>query len=105
MQSRLSEIENAGAEVIAVSVDTNEESARLAEGLGLDFPILSDVEQRAIHDWGLVHDAGKPGGGAIARPAIFIVEPDGRISWRSVTENWRVRVRPEQVLEALTGNS
>lgn len=101
MQSRLSDIRKAGAEVIAVSVDTPEESARLAAGLGLGFPILSDVERRAIHDWGLVHEGGRPGGGAIARPAIYIVEPDGRISWRSLTENYRVRVRPEQVLAAL----
>jgi len=101
LQSRLSDFENAGAEIIAVSVDTIEESARLAAGLGLDFPLLSDVERQAIFDWGLVHEGGKPGGGAIARPAIFIVEPDGRISWRSLTENWRVRERPEQVLDAL----
>lgn len=101
MQSRLSDIRKAGAEVIAVSVDTTEESTRLAAGLGLGFPILSDVERRAIHDWGLVHEGGRPGGGAIARPAIYIVESDGRISWRSLTENYRVRVRPEQVLAAL----
>jgi len=87
--------------VIAVSVDTIDESARLAEGLGLDYPLLSDVEREAISAWGLVHEGGKPGGGAIARPAIFLVEPDGTISWRSLTDNWRVRVRPEQVLEAL----
>ena len=87
-----------------MSVDTSEESARLASKLGLDFPILSDVEQRAIHDWGVVHEGGKPGGGAIARPAIFLVEPDGRISWRELTENWRVRVRPEALLEVLEAN-
>jgi len=100
----LTEINAAGAEVIAVSVDTIEESARLASGLGLEFPLLSDVERKAITAWGLVHEGGKPGGGAIARPAIFLVEPDGTISWRSVTENYRVRVRPEHVLEAL-GNT
>jgi peroxiredoxin len=97
----LSDIQNAGAEIIAVSVDTIEESALLAAGLGLEFPLLSDVERQAILDWGLVHEGGKPGGGAIARPAIFIVEPDGRISWRSLTENYRVRVHPEHVLDAL----
>ena len=97
----MSDFLNAGAEILAVSVDTIEESNRLAAGLGLDFPILSDVERHVIADWGLVHEGGKPGGGAIARPAIFIVEPDGTISWRSLTENWRVRERPEQLLEAL----
>ncbi len=97
----MTEINAAGAVVIAVSVDTIEESARLASGLGLEFPLLSDVEREAITAWGVVHEGGKPGGGAIARPAIFLVEPDGTISWRSVTENYRVRVRPENVLEAL----
>ena len=97
----MTEINAAGAEVIAVSVDTIEESERLASALGLEFPLLSDVEREAITAWGVVHEGGKPGGGAIARPAIFLVEPDGTISWRSVTENYRVRVRPEHVLEAL----
>ena len=84
-----------------MSVDTVEESATLASGLGLEFPILSDVERQAIHEWGLVHEGGKPGGGAIARPAVFLIEPGGRISWRRLTDNYRVRVRPEDLLEAL----
>lgn len=88
-----------------MSVDTSEESARLIDGLGLGFPILSDVTREAITAWGVVHEGGKPGGGAIARPAIFLVEPDGLISWRSLPDNWRVRVRPEQVIEVLQGES
>ncbi len=86
---------------MAVSVDTNEESARLAEGLGLKFPILSDVQENAIRAWGLVHENGKPGGGAISRPAVFLVEPDGTISWRRLTDDYRVRLRPEDVMEVL----
>jgi peroxiredoxin len=87
--------------VVAVSVDTSEESARLAEELDLEFPILSDVQENAIRAWGLVHENGKPGGGAISRPAIFLVEPEGTISWRRLTDDYRVRLRPEDVLEVL----
>ena len=83
-----------------MSVDTSEESARLAEGLGLEFPLLSDVEREAIRAWGVAHEEGLPGQ-AIARPASFLVERDGTISWRSLTDNWRVRLRPEELLEAL----
>jgi peroxiredoxin len=75
--------------VVAVSVDTIEENVRLAERLGLEFPILSDVQEEA-------------GGGAISRPAIFLIGPDGTISWRRLTDDYRVRVRPEDVLEALS---
>ena len=67
----------------------------------LEFQILSDVKREAIRTWGLVHENGKPGGGAIARPAIFLVEADGSISWRRLTDDYRVRVRPEEILEVL----
>lgn len=87
--------------MLAVSVDTNEESARLAQGLGLEFPILSDVQEEAIRSWGLVHEGAKPGGGAISRPAIFLIDSGGTISWRRLTDDYRVRLHPEEVLEAL----
>ena len=87
--------------MLAISVDTNEESALLAERLGLEFPILSDVQEEAIRTWGLVHENGKPGGGAISRPAIFLVEADGIISWRQLTDDYRVRARAGDLLEVL----
>jgi peroxiredoxin len=87
-----------------VSVDTSEDSARLAEGLGLEFPLLSDVEREAVRAWGVAHEEGLPGQ-VIARPASFLVERDGTISWRSLTDNWRVRLRPEELLEALGADS
>jgi peroxiredoxin len=86
-----------------VSVDTTEESARLAEGLGLDYPLLSDVKRQAIRAWGVAHEEGLPGQ-VIARPASFLVERDGTISWRSLTDNWRVRLRPEELLAALSAD-
>jgi peroxiredoxin len=51
----------------------------LADKLGLGFPILSDVQETAIRDWGLLHEGAKPGGGSMARPAAFLVEGDGTI--------------------------
>lgn len=84
-----------------MSVDTIEDNARLSAALGLEFPILSDVEERVINSWGLVHANAGPNGATIARPAIFLVEPDGTISWRRLTDNWRVRERPEDILEML----
>jgi peroxiredoxin len=87
--------------VVAITVDTIEESTRLAEKLGLEFQILSDVQEEAIRTWGLVHENTKPGGGAISRPAIFLVEPDGIISWRQLTDDYRVRARAGDLLEVL----
>lgn len=84
----------------AVSAETSEESARLAEGPGLELPLLSDVEREAVRARGVAHEEGLPGQ-VIARPASFLVERDGTISWRSLTDNWRIRLRPEELLEVL----
>ena len=101
LQSRLTEIRAAGAEVVAISVDSIEDNRRVAEKLDIDYPILSDLEAKAITAYGVLHSEGGMGGKDIARPAIFLIDKDGVIVWRRLTENWRVRVRPEQVLEAI----
>lgn len=39
--------------------------------------------------------------GDIARSATFVIDRDGRIVFRDLQENWRVRVRPERIVEEL----
>jgi peroxiredoxin len=84
-----------------VSVDDVETNAGVVEKLGLGFPILSDAERTAIAAWGVVHSGGSVDGSDIARPAVFLVGADGTVRWRNLTENWRVRTRPEHLLDAL----
>ena len=73
----------------------------MVDKLGLDFPVLSDADRRVIAAYGIVHPGASIDGGDIARPATFIIGPDGRVGYRSLTENWRVRVRPDDVINAL----
>lgn len=35
-----------------------------------------------------------------ARPAEFLVDKSGVVRWRNLTEDYRVRARPEQLLKA-----
>lgn len=87
---------------MAVSADAPEDSARLHEKLGLGFPLLSDPQLEAIDAYGLRHEGGNPmEGAAIARPASFLIDEQGRILWRDLTEDWRVRLDPDRVLEHL----
>jgi len=37
----------------------------------------------------------------IARPATFVLDREGNIAWKVLPENWRVRVRPETLIEQL----
>ena len=87
---------------MAICVDGVEQNAKLHDGLGLSYPILSDSERLAIDAFGLRHEGGSPmDAEAIARPASFLVDETGRIVWRDLTDDWRVRLRGERVLEAL----
>lgn len=36
----------------------------------------------------------------IARPAEFLLDSSGVIRWVNLTEDYRVRARPEQIIEA-----
>ena len=102
MQSRISEFRQTGAEVVAICVDSIEKNAGVVTRLNLDFPILSDPDLKATDAFGLRHKDGYPPNGTdIARPGIFIIDRDGVVRWRKLAENWRIRVRPETVLEHL----
>jgi len=99
----MKEMSAAGAQVLAVCVDSVEENAKVVEKMKLDFPILSDPELKAIDALGVRHDDAMTAEGTrnIARPAVFILDRDGVVRWRELTDNWRVRVRPETILEQL----
>jgi len=89
--------------VIAISVDTPAESEHLRETQGYTFPILSDAKDDVIRRWDLVHPHGGPDGIDIARPAEFLIDSRGKVVWVNLTEDFRVRARPEQVLRAFDG--
>jgi len=73
----------------------------MVEAHGFTFPILSDTELAAIDAFGVRHPGGSIEGGDIARPADFVLDRDGRVVWRNIPDNWRVRTRPEEILERL----
>jgi peroxiredoxin len=87
--------------VIAISVDSPEESEALRRSQGYTFPILSDAHEEVIHRWDLVHLHGRRDGADISRPAEFLIEPSGKVRWANLTEDFVVRARPEEALSAV----
>lgn len=81
---------------MAISVDPKETSAALAKKLGVTFPLLSDEARTAIRAYG-VEDAEN----GIAWPAIFVVGEDGKIAWRQISQTYKLRALPRQILDAL----
>lgn len=85
---------------MAISVDSPEASRDLAQKAGYTFTILSDPDLKAISLYDLVHKGQGENGHDVARPAEFLVDASGIVRWRNLTENYWIRARPDQVLEA-----
>jgi peroxiredoxin len=93
------EIRALGADVAAVSVDSEERSAALREQLLLPFPVLSDSTRRVVREWGLYNPKEM---GGIAVPAVFVIDPDRRVRYLSIDSTTR-RVSAADLLSFLRG--
>ena len=100
IQKNLEAFHQVGIRPVAISVDTPEQSRDLAQKAGYTFTFLSDQNRETITRYDLVHKSGGPSSEDISRPAEFLVDSTGTVRWRMLTENYWVRARPEQVLEA-----
>jgi peroxiredoxin len=100
-QQHLNEFHDRGVEVVAISVDSPAESQRLCQSKGYSFPFLSDPNADVIRRYGVLHPKGGEDGKDIARPAEFLVDAGGIIRWVNLTDDFRVRARPDAVLEAI----
>lgn len=67
---------------------------------GYTFPVLSDPKAEAIRRYDLLHPGAGENGADISRPAEFLLDSSGKVRWVNLTENYWVRARPEQILEA-----
>lgn len=72
----------------------------MREDAGYTFTFLSDPNTEAIKQYDLVHAGAGEGGRDIARPAEFLVDSTGTVRWVNMTENYWIRARAEQILEA-----
>jgi peroxiredoxin len=93
----------AGAEVVAVSPDTSEQSQRLADGLKLPYRFVADRDLAVTRRYGLVHAAGGSQGEDVPLPATVIVDRHGLVRWISVTDNFQVRPDPDSVARVVRG--
>ncbi len=89
-----------GVRPVAISVDTPEMSRDLCKKAGYTFPFLSDQKAEVIRRYDLLHPHGGVDGQDIARPAEFLLDSSGVVRWVNLTEDLRVRARPDQILEA-----
>jgi peroxiredoxin len=85
---------------VAISVDKPEESRELMRKAGYSFPFLSDPNAEVIRRYDILHKGAGERGQDVARPAELLVDRGGVVRWRNLTEDLRVRARPEAMVAA-----
>jgi peroxiredoxin len=120
LQAALPEIRKRGASLVAISPQSPDHSLALTEQAGLEFDVLSDVDQHVIRDYRLqftlpgdlqsVHlnifsldlrPQNADGSWNLPVPATFVISAEGRIVAAGVEVDYRGRIEPSVVLAAL----
>jgi peroxiredoxin len=118
-QQQLPALKHLGAQLVAVSPQTPDNSLSTAEKNELAFPVLSDSALQAATAFGVAFDmppelielysrAGNDlpvlngnGRWVLPVPATYVIDRDGRITFAHVEADYRERAEPAAVLAAL----
>jgi thioredoxin-dependent peroxiredoxin len=79
-RDNLTDLGDAGLDVLGISPDKPEKLAKFRDAQGLTFPLLSDVDKEVLTAWGAFGEKqmyGKTVTGVIR--STFLVDPDGKI--------------------------
>ncbi len=95
--------------LLAVSSDGPEDLQlmvdRVAEendGYALDYPLLSDPGAAIIKRYGIFNvEAASSGDREIPHPSTYVIDMDGRVQWKFIEVDYRVRPENEDIVAAL----
>lgn len=95
LQREMGRFRELGARVAAISADTPWSHRAWAEERGIEFPLLSDLERRAVDAYGVRHTRGHP------ERAYFIIDGGGVIRARKVEATTKDQPEVDEVLRDL----
>lgn len=96
MAADYEKLKAAGADVVAISIDKPEKSRELGDKLKIPFPILSDVDHKAIDAYDLYNPEGR-----ISKPATLVLDSKGIVRWAFFEEDYKIRPLNEVIFEEL----
>ena len=100
MGQRADEIKALGAEIVAVAVTAVFSQQAFAKSLGVDFPLVSDWNERVAPAYGVQYDVWR-GHEGLAKRSLFAIDRDGIIRFAWVTEDALVMPDFDGAIEAL----
>ena len=99
----LGKAERQQTEILAVSIDSHEDSKRLVRELksrfpgDFDFPLLEDRDHQVIDRYGILNPDGK----GWPHPATYLIDKKGMVRWKFIEVDYTQRPTNEQILQAL----
>jgi peroxiredoxin len=100
-QDRLDSFEQAGATVYGVSVDSPFALSAFRDRHDLEFGLISDFEKTVIDRYGVRDSFPDLGVYGLAKRSVFVVERDGVVTYRWVSDDPSVEPDYEEVLSAV----
>lgn len=101
LQSLLNKQDSARSQILAVSIDSHEDSKKLRQKLqaannGLEtFPLLQDTNHQVIDRYGLLN----PDGRGWPHPTTYVIDKEGVVRWKLTETNYTVRPTNKQILQ------
>ena len=99
-----------GVRITLISPQSHEKSRKHAKKVGMDYDFLVDVDNQAAKKLGILHEHGVPKGFEVLgyetnvpKPTTFVLDESGKVVFADLTENYRIRTRPEDIIGALQG--
>ncbi|GGL22413.1 peroxiredoxin [Halarchaeum grantii] len=99
-RDNLGAFEDVGATVYGVSVDTPFANNEFRDQNDLDFDLVSDSDKEAIEAFDVVDDDFAGFGYAVAKRSVFVLDADGEVTYKWVTDDPGVEPDYEEVEEA-----
>ena len=86
------------AEILAVAYQDQANAALADELVQASYPILADTD----HAVASAYDVFDLLGDGVATPAVFVIDPGGKIVWSTVSTDPNVRPTPDEILSHLS---
>jgi peroxiredoxin len=106
--NQYAELARRGVDVFLVSPQSQASTESLSKRFEAPMRFLVDVDNRAAATLGIVVRGGLPAGfqalgfdSDVPRPTVFITAAGGKVLWRDVAENYRVRPEPAALFHVL----
>jgi peroxiredoxin len=99
----LTEEEKQRVQILAISIDSHEDSKKFMQKLkekfsgDLDFPLLEDKDHKVIDRYGILNPNNK----GWPHPATYVIDKEGIVRWKFIEVDYKKRPTNEQIVEAL----